>query len=150
MELRCSFYIPSSFFLDKTDHPKPRGLCKRLHVVPFVFFSEPSLWCRLLVSVLCLSPRQFFCVFFRVYLFCLPPRCLFLCLPLRFCLVSFYALSFVQFIEQGKWRSRGLWGRYACSMPPFRPHRAGEMPFYVTVEPISLLDVLHEIPPATE
>ena len=33
----------------------------------------------------------------------------------RLCYESF----FVQFIEQGKWRSRGLWDRYACSMPPF-------------------------------
>ena len=51
---------------------------------------------------------------------------------------------FVQIIEQGKWRSRGLWGRFACSMQPFRPHRAGETPFYATMGPIRLLDVLHE------
>ena len=29
-------------------------------------------------------------------------------------------------------------------MQPFRPHRAGEMPFYATVGQISLLDELHE------
>ena len=51
---------------------------------------------------------------------------------------------FVKIIEQGKWHSNGLQGRFACSMPPFRPHRAGERPFYATVQPISLLDVLHE------
>ena len=50
----------------------------------------------------------------------------------------------MQFIEQGKWLSRGLWGRFACSMPLFCPHRAGEMPFYATVGPICLLDELHE------
>ena len=54
---------------------------------------------------------------------------------------SSYKSFFVQTIEQGKWRSRGLWGRFACSMPPFRPHRAGEMPFYATAGLICLLDV---------
>ena len=29
-------------------------------------------------------------------------------------------------------------------MQPFRPHRAGETPFYATMGPIRLLDVLHE------
>ena len=61
-----------------------------------------------------------------------------------------YVSDFVQFIEQGKWRSRWLWGRCACSMPPFCPHQAGEMPFYATVWLILLLDELHEMSPATE
>ena len=130
MELRCSFYIPSSFFLDKTDHPKPRGLCKRLRFVPFVFFSEPSLWCRLLVSVLCLSPRQLFCVFFRVYLFCLPPRC-------PSCNSSSRASGVLggcgadtparcrpfDLIEQAKCHSTPLWGLLACSMICMRDPR---------------------------
>ena len=76
-----------------------------------------------------MSLRRPFCVFLLVYL-----------------LLS-SASFFVQFIEQGKWRSRGLCGLSACSMPPFCPHRAGEMPFYATVGPISLLDVLHERSP---
>ena len=85
MELRCSFYITSSFFLDKTDHPKPRGLCKRLHVVPlvshprfcFVSFSASVLLC--LFSRLSLLPSSALslfvsssaflsCVFLRVVL----------------------------------------------------------------------------------
>ena len=38
-----------------------------------------------------------------------------------------YVSDFVQFIEQGKWRSRWLWGRFACSMNCTRcPRRQNE------------------------
>ena len=38
-----------------------------------------------------------------------------------------YVSEFVQFIEQGKWRSRGLYGRLACSMNCTRcPRRQNE------------------------
>ena len=56
----------------------------------------------------------------------------------------------MQFIEQAKSHSTPMWGLYARSMPPYRPHRAGEKSFYATVWSIRLLDVLHERFPKTE
>ena len=104
-------------------------------------FSPHFLMCRPQRFPLVSSSPFIFCVVLRVVPFVSS-------FAFQSCAVS--ALSFVQFIEQGKWRSRGLWGRYACSMPPFRPHRAGEMPFYATVRPISLLDDFHEMSPAAD